>query len=267
MSMAPQPERGRGSVHRYRDLVFRYDADCLVSRPVGPDTGARGVVLEVVRIPPGRRHDAAGSESEENNVVVFAGSGETRVASRIEKLTRGGALHARTGKRLVVDATGDEELVLYVWRTRLPEGRPLGMNTKRVGSLWDDETQLVGFTGYGGVDPDWRLATMNVVFWPGSGSAYLCLHCGLLRPGEAFAVHLHPRSEEAVVVFEGTGQMYLHDRWIDVEPGDILFAPPGIRHGTRKPRGGSAQRFVTCGGPTPFDPAVYQRAGVSPDVR
>jgi quercetin dioxygenase-like cupin family protein len=89
-----------------------------------------------------------------------------------------------------------------------------------------------------------------------------------MRPGEYFNVHVHPESEEAFIAFEGSGQLYLDDRWIDATEGDVLYAPPGIPHGTRHPDPDPAgPRFVTCGGPTPFDPVLYHRAGVPADVR
>ena len=109
---------------------------------------------------------------------------------------------------------------------------------------------------------------MNFLFWPGTGSARLCLHCGIQQPGQTFNVHQHPDSEEAFIAFEGEGQMYLIDRWHDVSPGDVLFAAPGVPHGTRNPHTGpDARRFATCGGPTPFDPVLYERAGVTTEVR
>jgi mannose-6-phosphate isomerase-like protein (cupin superfamily) len=86
-------------------------------------------------------------------------------------------------------------------------------------------------------------------------------------PGETFNVHIHPASEDAFIVYEGVGQMYLGDRWVDVERGDMTFAPPFVPHGARNPHTGpAARRFVTCGGPTPFDPFLYDAAGVSAEV-
>src|SRR4051794_13297835 len=102
--MTQQIERGTGTVVRYSDLVFRPDAGCLVSQPVGPAIGAQGVILEVVRIPAGHRYSSAGSAAEENNVVVFAGRGAGHVGDATEALERGGTVHAPTGSTLVVDA-------------------------------------------------------------------------------------------------------------------------------------------------------------------
>jgi mannose-6-phosphate isomerase-like protein (cupin superfamily) len=134
--------------------------------------------------------------------------------------------------------------------------------------LWNTETQLVAFAGTATSTPDGAAATMNFVFWPGTGSPRLSLHCGIQQPGQTFSIHVHPASEEAFIALEGKGQMYLNDRWVDVEPGDITFAPPSMPHGARNPHTGpSARRFVTCGGPTPFDPCLYVSAGVRAEVR
>ncbi|WP_338785149.1 cupin domain-containing protein [Streptomyces sp. DG1A-41] len=54
------------------------------------------------------------------------------------------------------------------------------------------------------------------------------------QPGQTFDVHVHLDSEEAFIAFQGVGQLYMYDQWNDVEPGDVLFAPPGIPHGARK---------------------------------
>nr|WP_242687103.1 MULTISPECIES: cupin domain-containing protein [unclassified Actinopolyspora] len=89
-----------------------------------------------------------------------------------------------------------------------------------------------------------------------------------MQPGQTFNVHVHPESEEAFIAFEGRGQFYLEDGWYEAEAGDVLFAPPGVPHGTSYPaEDAEAPNFVTCGGPTPFDPVLYARAGVSAEVR
>lgn len=265
--MTQQVQTSAGCVVRVADLEFHDRGGGLVASAVGAAQGARMVALDVVRVPVGRRYVVNGSGVEENNAVVFAGAGAITVGAETRAVRRGSAVHAPTGSVLAAQAA-DEELTLYLWRGQPSQPHSEMTAAKRFGSLADDEVRLVGFTGYGGMDPGWEAATMNFVFWPGSGSTHLCLHCGVQRPGEAFAVHIHPDSEEAFIAFEGTGQLFLEDQWIDVAPGDALFAPPGVRHGARNPqRGPAAGNFVTCGGPTPFDPVLYRRAGVSPEVR
>jgi quercetin dioxygenase-like cupin family protein len=254
-----------GAVLRRRDMRFKRHGTCRMCRPVGPDNGAEQVAVEVVRVPPGGRW-SPGYSDEENTVVVFAGSGTARVGDEAARLEPATALYAPTGRDLEASADTGGELTLYVWRSLVPAG-PAGPAARTVSSLWNAETQLVGFAGTGVLPPAGRAATMNFVFWPGTGSPCLCLHCGIQQPGETFNVHIHRESEEAFLAFEGSGQMYLRDRWVDVEAGDLLFAPPLVAHGTRNPSAGpTARRFVTCGGPTPFDPVLYDAAGFAAEV-
>ncbi|MFI9645096.1 cupin domain-containing protein [Streptomyces sp. NPDC052040] len=257
-----------GAIVRASELVFRPVDGCSVATAVGPELGADIVRLDVVRVPAGGRWEPGGSADEENVVVVFAGSGEAGSGSCRAQVARADAVYAPTGDRYSLAAADTEGLTAYVWRTRLLPDRTHGAQQERFSNLWRTDTQLRGFGGTGQVAASDRTATMNFLFWPGTGTPQLCLHCGVMQPGEYFNVHVHPESEEAFIAFEGTGQMYLADRWIDVSPGDALFAPPGVPHGTRHDNEDpAAARFATCGGPTPFDPVLYQRAGVSAQVR
>ncbi|MFF2729647.1 cupin domain-containing protein [Streptomyces sp. NPDC058008] len=258
-----------------------------LATPVSPAAGATHVTLHVVRVAPGESFSPEASAEEENTVVVFSGHGTATVGSRTQEVGRGHAVYAPTGQTLTLTADEDgtaggdglvsdaeavtadgAALTAYVWRTPLAAGRRPGTDPEPFSTLWDETTQLRGFGGTGQVSPDADRATMNFVFWPGNGSSQLCLHCGIQQPGQTFNVHLHPDSDEAFIAFEGIGQMYLRDRWIDVTAGDVLYAAPGVLHGARNPHTGpDALRFVTCGGPSPYDPALYSAAGLPSDVR
>lgn len=238
-----------------------------VATPVSPAVGSTHVTLHVVRIAPGESFSPESSGEEENTVVVFDGQGSATVGSRSQRLERAHAVYAPTGQALHLTADA-EGLTVYVWRTPLTPGRRPGTDPEPFSTLWDETTQLRGFGGTGQITPEADRATMNFVFWPGNGSSQLCLHCGIQQPGQTFNVHLHPDSDEAFIAFEGIGQMYLRDRWIDVAAGDVLYAAPGVLHGARNPHTGpQARRFVTCGGPSPYDPALYTAAGLPSDVR
>jgi mannose-6-phosphate isomerase-like protein (cupin superfamily) len=252
----------------FQPLAGPPGARTTIATPVSPAAGAAHVTLHVVRIGPGESFTPRDSAAEENTAVVFAGSGTARVGDRTRAVGRAGAVYAPTGLALTLVAAAGEEMTVYVWCSPLAEGRVTGAGTARFSSLWDETTRLAGFAGTGQVAAGDDRATMNFVFWPGTGSPRLCLHCGIQQPGQTFSVHLHPDSDEAFIAFEGVGQMYLRDRWVDVAPGDVLYAAPGVLHGARNPHTGpGARRFVTCGGPTPFDPALYAAAGLASDVR
>lgn len=238
-----------------------------LATPVSPAAGSTHVTLHVVRVAAGESFTPDASAHEENTAVVFAGSGTARVGTATRAVARGDAAYAPTGRPLTLGA-GADGLTVYVWRTTRQEWEVPGSDPSAFSSLWDETTQLRGFGGAdqsaAAADP----ATMNFVFWPGTGSCRLCLHCGIQQPGQTFSVHQHPHSDEAFIAFEGVGQMYLGDHWVDVSAGDVLFAAPGVLHGARNPHTGpAARRFVTCGGPTPHDPALYAAAGVSSQVR
>ncbi|MFF9672647.1 cupin domain-containing protein [Streptomyces eurythermus] len=234
---------------------------------VGAHLGARIVRLDVVRIAAGRTWALSRAAHEENVMVVFAGHGTAASGAHTREVTRGDAVYSPTGDTLGMTAAGTD-VTVYLWRSRLLPGRRPGAAPARFSRLWNTDTQLTGFTGTGQAPASRRTAPMNFLFWPGTGSPQLCLHCGCMQAGEYFNVHVHPDSEEAFIVFEGTGQLHLDGEWIDAAPGDVLFAPPGVPHGTRHPATDpAAPRFATCGGPTPFDPVLYQRAGLSTEVK
>ncbi|MFF7185847.1 cupin domain-containing protein [Streptomyces sp. NPDC008222] len=259
---------GDARIIRSEELVFQPQegSRTTVATPVSPEAGATWVTLHVARIAPGETWSPPHTLQEENTAVVFAGSGRLTVDDDSRPARPASAAYAPTGRALALTAD-DAGMTVYVWRSPLQQGRRLGTDPKFFSSLWDETTRLQGFAGTGQVSAEGRRAAMNFVFWPGSGSCQLCLHCGIQEPGETFNVHLHPDSDEAFIAFEGVGQMYLVDRWVDVAAGDVLYAAPGVLHGARNPHTGpEARRFVTCGGPTPFDPALYDAAGVSSEV-
>lgn len=103
-------------------------------------------------------------------------------------------------------------------------------------------------------------ALMRFIVWPGSGCRMLGGHLAIHSPGKVFQPHIHPISEDCICVVGGVGQGYLVDKWVDVGPGDLIYAPAGVLHGTAN-RTGSQQDFLCNGyaGPPQFD--LYQWAG------
>jgi len=257
---------GSGTIIRSNELRYIRDGAAEVATPICPEVGSRWVTLHVVRIPAGESWRPTQSAAEENVAVIFTGGGEITVGDSTSKAVQADTAYAPTGRELELTG-GEQGMTAYVWRAPLLDGRTPPADPRLHSSLWNEETQLKGFAGTGQIPPSDKPATMNFVFWPGTGSCQMCLHCGIQQPGETFNVHLHTHSEEAFISLEGQGQMFLGDTWYDVEPGDILYAEPMILHGTRNPHTGpDAQRFVTCGGPIPWDPFLYDAAGVSTEV-
>ena len=49
--------------------------------------------------------------------------------------------------------------------------------------------------------------------------------------GNSISTHIHPDTEEAMVIVEGTLESILGDEVVTVGPGDAVVAPAGIKHG------------------------------------
>ena len=56
---------------------------------------------------------------------------------------------------------------------------------------------------------------------------------GILRskPGPRATTHIHPDTEEAMVIVEGTLEAVLGDEVVTLGPGDTVLAPAGVKHG------------------------------------
>ena len=53
-----------------------------------------------------------------------------------------------------------------------------------------------------------------------------------LPPGQAHAFHFHPAMEEILYVLSGTAEQWVERERRVMQPGDALYLPPGIVHGT-----------------------------------
>ena len=53
-----------------------------------------------------------------------------------------------------------------------------------------------------------------------------------LPPGEAHKFHLHPKMEEILYVLSGTAEQWVETEKRLMKPGDSLYLPVGIVHGT-----------------------------------
>ncbi|MCP1111151.1 cupin domain-containing protein [Ohessyouella blattaphilus] len=94
---------------------------------------------------------------------------------------------------------------------------------------------------------------------PKVGSLHFNIATGWHIPGKEFAPHVHPVSAELLVVYEGEGECFLGDKWIPCKKGDVIYAPPGVYHGTRNPAT-NTEEFVTLGIATPPQLDLYTRA-------
>ncbi|MEP6663360.1 MAG: cupin domain-containing protein [Verrucomicrobiota bacterium] len=94
--------------------------------------------------------------------------------------------------------------------------------------------------------PEWRfvsLAETEVENLPGKIHHWYCkpgmvrdtnlmfVHAQLL-PGEAHQFHFHPKMEEILYILSGTAEQWVEREKKTMHPGDSLYLPAGIIHGT-----------------------------------
>ncbi|MCZ6944548.1 cupin domain-containing protein [Bacillus mycoides] len=258
-----------GKVFKVNDFQWEDVSGCKMAKPVSPELGSKNITGMIVDIPAGGDWTCCEiGINHEVVVVVFQGSGTAVVGEENTEVSRATTLYAPTGTGYSVQANKGEMIRLYIWQSLLPKGNRTSNNPKLVNNLFNNETIFKGFKGTDPTQVNNDPANMNFLFWPGTGCAHLSLHCGIQQPGQNFGVHTHPISEELFIGVEGKGQVHLNGEWIDFGEGDILYSPEKIFHGTRNPyTGPEAKRFVTCGGPVPYDINFYLMANVSPELK
>ncbi len=52
-----------------------------------------------------------------------------------------------------------------------------------------------------------------------------------IAPGAQVTTHIHPDTEEAMVIVEGELEAVLGDEVVTLGPGDTVLAPAGVKHG------------------------------------
>ena len=52
-----------------------------------------------------------------------------------------------------------------------------------------------------------------------------------IAPGATITTHIHPDTEEAMVIVEGELEAILGDDVVTLGPGDTVLAPAGVKHG------------------------------------
>ncbi len=59
-------------------------------------------------------------------------------------------------------------------------------------------------------------------------------------PGATITTHIHPDTEEAMVIVEGELEAVLGDEVVTLGPGDTVLAPAGVKHGFANRSGNKA---------------------------
>lgn len=76
---------------------------------------------------------------------------------------------------------------------------------------------------------------MVLILWPGYGVRSTGFHFGRMEAGQVAHTHTHPVSDEAVVNWAGSNEVYIDGSWVPTGPLDVSLAPCGVVHGGRVP--------------------------------
>ena len=113
-------------------------------------------------------------------------------------------------------------------RTDQPEVRSWNLAAGDVAALGALFNVLEGsaFTGIG--------LPMRLVLWPGAGSRLTGFNYAYCGVGVADRSHRHPVADEFLVMWSGSGELYVEGvGWVDADAHDIAMAPAGVMHGHR----------------------------------
>jgi quercetin dioxygenase-like cupin family protein len=93
----------------------------------------------------------------------------------------------------------------------------------------------------------------KVLISPEVGSKHVTFNYIRYGANAEFPQHIHDQSEDVFLVLEGTGWFKEGEKLTAIGPGDVVFIPPGERHGTVA--GPQGMVVISCQGPP--DPKLY----------
>ena len=76
-------------------------------------------------------------------------------------------------------------------------------------------------------------------------------------PGLRVTTHIHPDTEEAMVIVEGRREAILGDEVVELGPGDTVLAPAGVKHGFVN-RSGSTATLLAIFPKTQFERVLVE---------
>ena len=104
----------------------------------------------------------------------------------------------------------------------------------------------------------------RLIVWPGVGAKTATFNYVMMEPGEENIPHVHPESEDTLVVLGGEGSVddLTHGFTIRFHGGQVVHIPSGLRHCVRANLG---SHIESVGGPSPADLAMTDRPGPDAD--
>jgi gentisate 1,2-dioxygenase len=100
----------------------------------------------------------------------------------------------------------------------------------------------------------------RLIAWPGNGYQTESVHVIIAQPGETSKEYTYTLAEEALLCVKGKGQVFLLNKWVTVEPGDIAYFPEGVKHCIRNLLS-AKEEFVLVSQITPPQFDLYIDAG------
>ncbi|MFB6103127.1 MAG: cupin domain-containing protein [Haloplanus sp.] len=86
-----------------------------------------------------------------------------------------------------------------------------------------------------------------------SGSERLSAGVVNLEPGKGHEIHTHPDSDEILYVIGGEGEQTVDGESREVGPGDMIYIPAGVEHGTTNTGWDTLQLLAVYAPPGPED--------------
>lgn len=74
-----------------------------------------------------------------------------------------------------------------------------------------------------------------------------------LEPGKGHDIHTHPDSDEILYLVSGEGEQIVADETKEVGPGDMIYIPEGVEHGTVNTGWDTLQLLAVYAPPGPED--------------
>lgn len=251
-----------------------------VTATIWPGVGAQARSIVVFRLSAGASTIELGHDGEAVYYVrsgVGAVRGETAGASNVQQLGEGAIVHiARsTNYRFTADGGSGLELVGGPCPPDTSWFDGLDGDSAAHGSevLSPDRGALAALAAGGGQgriqvlsrdEPELMLPIISsdarMIAWPGNGAWVATMNYVRMKPGEENQPHLHPESEDTIVILEGRGTVddLSAGRVLEFSGGDVIHVPAQVRHAVRANRGSAV---VSVGGPCPADVGFLRACG------
>ncbi|HWW77914.1 MAG TPA: cupin domain-containing protein [Pyrinomonadaceae bacterium] len=124
--------------------------------------------------------------------------------------------------------------------------------------------QVRSFGSIGNLNDGIEITTQGVptrlLAWPGIGYPNQGLHLLTLKPGTQSKFYTYGVSEEALFCIRGKGKVFIHNKWVEIQPGDIAYYPEGVGHAYANPES-NTEDFVLVAQITPPQVQLYEDGG------